>query len=283
MAIGTFLLYLGVSRSGLSSQANGDLEKGRPEIRVIHQRHVQDDEVTVEPNDVDNEGNEDRIDTLTNDAPLPRKHRLSSGIAFTSFSTISSITQVKRPPRWLSKTAEYIFPPKENLDSFIPNYRYTPIFSGVIIPFSILLEIPGLTEHWYIRTEFNKTVETKPNPTILDVGMAFSIVCAIIANLCLIMRFLEKRVKTMTILCTVFLTVHGEYCLFSLSYRCINVPHRFDQYYFCNDFRCRASFRRWVYIRSGFLDDCLLNHMFVYNDRNSDLGSTPNTGFQQEW
>ena len=225
MAISTFLLYLGASRGRALSQTNSDPEKGRPEIRVIHQRRVLDDELTKEPNDIDNEGNEDRIDTLTSDAPpsLPRKSRLASGIAFTSFSTVTSITQITRPPRWLSKTTEYIFPPKEHLDSFIPNYRYTPIISGIVIPFSILLEIPGLTEHWYIRTEFNKTVETTPNPIILDVGMACSLVCALIANVCLIMRFLEKRVKTMTILCTVSLTVHGEYCLFPLSNWYINL------------------------------------------------------------
>ena len=28
-----------------------------------------------------------------------------------------------------------------------PKFRWTPILSGLIVPFSILLEIPGLTEH----------------------------------------------------------------------------------------------------------------------------------------
>ncbi|CAE6452414.1 unnamed protein product [Rhizoctonia solani] len=46
---------------------------------------------------------------------------------------------------------------------YIPNFRWTPILSGIIIPFAILLEIPGLTEHWYIRTIGNKTVETQEN------------------------------------------------------------------------------------------------------------------------
>lgn len=222
MATRALLLYLGASHGRALSQAanGGDPEKGPPNITVIPQGPVLDDEPTEEPNDIDNEGD----DTMASDARLPRKRRFSSATAFTSFSTISSITQVKGPPRWLSRVKEYIFPPKEDLDSFIPNYRYTPIISGVIIPFSILLEIPGLTEHWYIRTENNQTVEYRPNPIILDVGMGFSIACALIANVCLIMRFLEKRVKTMTILCTILLTIHGEYCEISSFDRRINLP-----------------------------------------------------------
>lgn len=112
-----------------------------------------------------------------------------------------------------SRAREFFFPREDPalLDRFVPNYRLTPIISGVVIPFSILLEIPGLTERWYIRTENHKTVETKPNPPILDIGMAFSISCALIANVCLVLRFLEKRVRTTTLLCIVFLTIHGAF------------------------------------------------------------------------
>jgi potassium channel subfamily K, other eukaryote len=37
---------------------------------------------------------------------------------------------------------------RHNEEDFIPNYRWLPILSGVTIPFAILLQIPGLTEHW---------------------------------------------------------------------------------------------------------------------------------------
>lgn len=149
---------------------------------------------------------------VTVNPPVPRRsRRLSSATVISSFSnTLSSVNT----PSWLHRLKVFIFPPKENINSFIPNYRIIPIISGVIIPFSILLELPGLTEHWYIRTEDNKVVEHRPNPLILDVGLGFSVACALIANVCLIMRFLEKRVKTMTILCATFLTVHGAHLWF---------------------------------------------------------------------
>src|SRR5260221_8775002 len=51
--------------------------------------------------------------------------------------------------------------------------RLLPIFSGVMIPFSIMLSIPSLTGHWYIRTENNVTIETRPNTLLLDVALAF--------------------------------------------------------------------------------------------------------------
>lgn len=137
-----------------------------------------------------------------------RTRRLSSATVLTNFS--NSLTLVE-PPSWLRKIFVFIFPPKEHISSFIPHYRITPIISAVTIPCSILLELPGVTEHWYVRTEYNQTVESRPNTLILNFGLGISVACAVTANLCLIMRFLEKRVKTMTILCTTFLTIHGTY------------------------------------------------------------------------
>lgn len=156
----------------------------------------------TEPNDdsgTDNDGSSQEF--LTMDSPRGRVHANTStedlGIA---------------APTLYSRIKAYIWPPREQsaeYDILIPNYRWTPIMSGIIIPFSILLEIPGLTERWYIRTEGFQTVETKPNPVILDVALAFSILCALIANVSLVLRFLEKRVQTVTLLCIVFLTIHG--------------------------------------------------------------------------
>ncbi|GBE87357.1 hypothetical protein SCP_1100320 [Sparassis crispa] len=112
---------------------------------------------------------------------------------------------------WYLKLKSYILPSgvtSSELEHFVPNYRWSPIISGVLIPFAILLEIPGLTERWYIQTLNNKTVQTRPNPVLLDVGMALSIACALIANICLILRFLEHRIKLVTVLCILFLTLH---------------------------------------------------------------------------
>ncbi|KIY45073.1 voltage-gated potassium channel, partial [Fistulina hepatica ATCC 64428] len=95
-----------------------------------------------------------------------------------------------------------------DLESYVPNYRLIPIISGIVIPFSILLEIPGLTEKWYIRTVDNVIVETKPNPPILVFGITVSLICALIANISLILRFMEWHIKMSTINCIVFLSIH---------------------------------------------------------------------------
>ncbi|CCO32747.1 hypothetical protein BN14_06810 [Rhizoctonia solani AG-1 IB] len=96
----------------------------------------------------------------------------------------------------------------ESRGEYIPNFRWTPILSGIIIPFAILLEIPGLTEHWYIRTIGNKTVETQENSKILDAGLAISMASAVAANAALITRFLERRVRLATFIAIGGLIIH---------------------------------------------------------------------------
>lgn len=91
----------------------------------------------------------------------------------------------------------------------LPNYRWLPIFSGIVIPFSILLEIPGLTEHWYVVTDNNVTILSRPNGGLLDTGLGVSMACALIANLAIINRFLERRVRTSTLVAIVALSLHG--------------------------------------------------------------------------
>jgi hypothetical protein len=92
-----------------------------------------------------------------------------------------------------------------------PIYRGLPIIAGVFIPFSILLSIPSLTDRWYIRVDANNvTLESRPNPFLLNLGMGFSMACGVLANICLIVRFSERKVLRMTWLCILFLTLHGE-------------------------------------------------------------------------
>ncbi|KAI8986686.1 hypothetical protein BD414DRAFT_486759 [Trametes punicea] len=129
----------------------------------------------------------------------------------------------------LSRIKSYAWPNDQksnDIDNITPNYRLTPIISGIVIPFSILLEIPGLTERWYIRTENDQTIETKKNPIILEVGMAISIACALVANVCLLLRFLEKRVQTVTLLCIGSLTIHDIINIVTVTI--FGVEHRFD-------------------------------------------------------
>ncbi|KAF8191131.1 tandem pore domain K+ channel [Pholiota molesta] len=106
-------------------------------------------------------------------------------------------------------------------------YRNLPIFSGIMIPFSIMLSIPSLTGHWYIRTGPNhETLETRPNPMLLDVAMGFSMACGILANICLVIRFSERRIKLMTVLCIMFLSLHDIINIPTVTI--FGVVHRFD-------------------------------------------------------
>jgi len=111
----------------------------------------------------------------------------------------------------------------------LPNYRWLPIFSGIVIPFSILLEIPGLTEHWYVVTENNVPVLSRPNGGLLDTGLGVSMACALIANLAIINRFLEKRVRTSTLVAVVALSIHDIINIVAVTY--FGVIHRFNDGY----------------------------------------------------
>ncbi|KAH9887203.1 hypothetical protein C8Q73DRAFT_255695 [Cubamyces lactineus] len=152
-------------------------------------------------------------------------HPLSRPVRSGAASDDVTISGASLYPRLKS----YVWPTDDNsndVDKLAPNYRWTPILSGIVIPFSILLEIPGLTEDWYIRTENHQTVEKRKNPVILEVGMVISIICALIANVSLVLRFLEKRVQTVTLLCIVSLTVHDLINIITVTV--FGVEHRFD-------------------------------------------------------
>ncbi|THH10632.1 hypothetical protein EW145_g1213 [Phellinidium pouzarii] len=115
----------------------------------------------------------------------------------------------------------------DNFNSeYVPNHRMLPIISGIVIPFSILLEIPGLTEHWYIITENNVTVSSRKNSVLLDVGLSISMACALIANLAIISRFLEKKVRTSTLIAIGALSIHDIVNIVAVTI--FGVIHRFD-------------------------------------------------------
>lgn len=90
-------------------------------------------------------------------------------------------------------------------------YRILPIIAGVLIPFLVLLSIPSLTNHWYVQTNgASAAVKSAPTPLLLDVAMGLSMTCGVLANLCLILRFTERNVKKMTLLCIILLSMNGS-------------------------------------------------------------------------
>lgn len=235
-------------------QAERDPEKGEEQEDDLSRVGDGDGQHGEEEHDLENELDEDGEPV---DDPLEGQNRLHRVGSATHNTFFSSTMDEKGLPEyfentqpWYKRIKSYVFPKEESaasLEKFVPNYRWTPIISGVVVPFSILLEIPGLTEHWYVRTEENDIVESKTNSAILDIGLAISMACALAANICLVMRFLEKRVKTVTLLTIVFLTVHGVsfylyplMMLFHLNPPCLN--DRYHQYCRNNDLWCRAPF-----------------------------------------
>ena len=177
--------------------------------------HVEaDDDESIHDSDHPDDGEDEPGET-------PRPERRVIFGSPSGASTPPSETDDVKPGlfTWL-KT--FLFPPRDE-DKPLPasNHRVLPIISGLIIPFSILLEISGLTDNWYIRTDGNVTVETKPNPTILDVGLCFSMFFALVANVSLICRFLDKgQVLVTTLISVTSLTVHGNVSHWNLAVDC---------------------------------------------------------------
>ena len=95
----------------------------------------------------------------------------------------------------------------------VKTYRILPIFSGIMIPFSIMLSIPSLLGYWSIRTENNVTTEIRHNPVLLGVGIGFSMACACLANAFLVVRFAERGIKLMTLASIAFLTLQSTFSL----------------------------------------------------------------------
>jgi potassium channel subfamily K len=138
--------------------------------------------------------------------------RSGRGVPLTSTGTISSMSTFSRPslPNWIVRIKDVLFVSHQDHEEFIPNYRRAVILSGSLVPFSILLEIPGLTEHWYIRTDGYKIVEWHKNPPWIIIALSFSLALAVIANIALLNRFLERRVKRCTLISIIALTIHGN-------------------------------------------------------------------------
>lgn len=179
-----------------------DPEKGSPRDGSEHN----DEDIPEEAED---------LDDLDDDADEGQQdgHQSRQGVPLTSTLTFSSSSvHFSRPslPKWLVKCKEALFCSHKEHEQILPNYRRTPIISGSLIPFSILLEIPALTEPWYARTSGHQTVETRKDPPLVIASISISMALAVLANVALIFRFLERHVKRNTIICIAALTVHGK-------------------------------------------------------------------------
>ena len=177
---------------------NVDRSSNRPNSTRSVGSLVDDDDDDDDEDDDDDNGVEDgQVVTMPSGGSVSSNERLRLHIRIRQ-----KLSQVKQFVLQTDKDS------KDELEH-LPTYRWMPILSGIIIPFSILLEIPGLTEHWYIVTENNKTILTKKNSPLLDAGLSISMGCALLANIAIIFRFLEKKVRTSTLVAIIALSTHG--------------------------------------------------------------------------
>jgi hypothetical protein len=142
------------------------------------------------------------------DEPSPPAHHVTFGTL--SGGSTPSLEKAPAKPGLLDRLKSIVFPPQDE-DKSLSHHRILPAVCGLVIPFSILLEIPGLTERWYIRTDHNVVVESRPNSASFDAMLVISMIFAVLANVSLICRFLEKGPVLATTLVTMaFLTIHGK-------------------------------------------------------------------------
>lgn len=194
-----------------------DLEKARRQVEPTADDGDDENEQRTrspEPDgdvDGDNESTQDSdprdIEEDDPEEPSTPGRRVTFGSPSREGSTPSEKGDVKLGR--LARLKAILFPKDE--DKPLSSYRVLPIISGLIIPFAILLEIPGLINSWYIRTDENVVVETRRNPPLLEVGLALSMFFALTANTSLICRFLEKgSVLVTTVITIVSLSIHGS-------------------------------------------------------------------------
>lgn len=167
-----------------------------------------------------------------NTSPLPKNGpKRPNGFGSTEPSVLRVNMGCRSPSfRPLTRTISHTEDVGEEVNGS-PTYRVLPIFSGLLVPFAILLAIPSLTDRWYIRTGENHVViESQPNPWLLITSTSVSMACAILACACLVVRFAERAVKSMTLLAIAFLTVHGAIAWLSfLAHRTLTLL--FDRYH----------------------------------------------------
>ena len=198
-------------REGERSADPEDPEKAGPEMEPTadddDNEQSRDDAITDDDESIQGSDQQDADEDEPTE-PSPPVRRVTFGATPSGESSSPETTPAK--PRLLARLKALIFPSHEE-DEHPSNHRILPVVSGLVIPFSILLEIPGLTDSWYIRTNQNAVIQSLPNPPSLEVLLAISMLFAVVANVSLICRFLEKGPVLATTLVTIAsLTIHGN-------------------------------------------------------------------------
>ncbi|KAF9149488.1 hypothetical protein BG015_008718 [Linnemannia schmuckeri] len=115
-------------------------------------------------------------------------------------------------------------------DELEANYRIMPLAIGCIIPASILINVPSLTSEWVGRPEYDPTTETWGPPTEIPIPHWMSsmviaaLVMAIVCNLCVLSRFLERHIWHSVVLSLITASLQDVLCIGAIIPFCLMYP-----------------------------------------------------------
>ncbi|KAK3842915.1 MAG: hypothetical protein J3R72DRAFT_122924 [Linnemannia gamsii] len=99
------------------------------------------------------------------------------------------------------------------------NYRMLPLLIGCIIPVSILINVPSITSPWVGLGSYNETLQDWNDPEVLEIPhwlngiIILALIMAIICNICVLFRFLERHVYHSVVLSLVTATIQDVLCI----------------------------------------------------------------------
>ncbi|KAF9082487.1 hypothetical protein BGX23_012406 [Mortierella sp. AD031] len=105
-----------------------------------------------------------------------------------------------------------------------------PLLIGCIIPVSILINVPSITSPWVGLASYNDTIQDWDEPEVLQIPhwlnaiIILAFVMAIICNICVLFRFLERHVYHSVILSLVTATIQDALCIAAVVPFCILYP-----------------------------------------------------------
>ncbi|KAF9171533.1 hypothetical protein BGX20_007394 [Mortierella sp. AD010] len=116
-----------------------------------------------------------------------------------------------------------------DIDELESAYRILPLIFGCIIPVSILINVPSLTSPWVGQQQYNpqtglNEIVTIPIPRWIEAMVAIALIMAVICNLCVLSRFLERNIWHSVVLSLITATLQdvlsvGAIIPFCLMYR----------------------------------------------------------------
>ncbi|KAF9288132.1 hypothetical protein BGZ68_000749 [Mortierella alpina] len=117
-----------------------------------------------------------------------------------------------------------------DLSSAENDYRVLPLLIGCIIPVSILINVPSITSSWVGKHSYNETLQdwNEPVPVSIPAWMHVivitALVMAVICNICVLFRFLERWIWHNVILSLITATLQDVLCIAAIVPFCILYP-----------------------------------------------------------